>query len=149
MDDTIIYFLQNQSVITICCADEDGKPYCFPCFFAFNSKQGLLYFKTSSSSYHSLLLAKKPEIVGTILSDKLNILAFKGIQFEGIVLPSDHSLMHNSSRYYYQKYPLALAIAGEVYTIQLMGIKMTDSAKRFGKKITWKRTEVSLKDLSK
>jgi len=141
MDDIIVSFLQNQRVVTICCTDEDGKPYCFPCFFAFNSKQGLLYFKTTSSSYHSLLLAKKPEIAGSILPDKLNILALKGVQLEGIVLPPDHFLMHNSSRYYYKKYPLALVIPGEIYAIQVNGIKMTDGAKGLGKKITWKRKE--------
>ena len=142
MDDVITYFLQNQSVVTICCVDEYGNPYCFPCFYAFNADKGLLYFKTSSSSYHSLLLAKKPEIAGSILPDKLNVLALKGIQFEGIVLSPDDFLMQNSSRYYYQKYPLALVIPGEVFAIELTGIKMTDGAKGFGKKITWKRTQV-------
>ena len=141
MDDDITYYLQNQSVVTICCVDEYGNPYCFPCFYAFHAKEGLLYFKTSSSSYHSLLLAKKPEIAGSILPDKLNVLALKGIQFEGIVLSPDDFLMQNSSRYYYQKYPLALVIPGEVFAIELTGIKMTDGAKGFGKKITWKRTQ--------
>lgn len=142
MDDSIINFLQNQSVVTICCTDDDGNPYCFPCFYAFNSSLQLLYFKSSPSSYHSVLLADKPEIAGTILPDKLNIMALKGVQFEGTVLPPNDSLMHNSSRYYYQKYPLALVIPGEVYAIQLSAIKMTDGAKGFGKKITWRRKEV-------
>lgn len=135
-------FLLNQSVVTICCTDEETNPYCFPCFFAFNSKLQLLYFKTSSSSYHSVLFRNKPEIAGTILPDKLNVLALKGVQFEGAVLPLDHSLMHNSSRYYYQKYPLALIIPGEIYAIQLSTIKMTDGAKGFGKKVTWRRNEI-------
>lgn len=142
MDDVITYFLHNQSVVTICCVDKYGNPYCFPCFYAFHAKHGLLYFKTSSSSYHSLLLAKKPEVAGSILPDKLNILALKGVQFEGMVLSPDDILMHNSSRYYYQKYPLALVIPGEVCAIELTGVKMTDGAKGFGKKITWKRTQV-------
>ena len=142
MDDVITYFLQNQSVVTICCSDEYSNPYCFPCFYAFNAKKGLLYFKTSSSSYHFSLLAKKPEIAGSILPDKLNVLALKGVQFEGIVLPPDHFLMNNSSGCYYHKYPLALIIPGEVYAVQVNGIRMNDGAKGFGKKITWQRTQV-------
>jgi len=144
MNENIISFLLNQNVVTICCTSEDGGPYCFPCFFAFNSKHGLLYFKTSPSSYHSSLLANKPEVAGSILPDKLNILALKGVQFEGTVLPRDHYLMQHSAGYYYQKYPMALVIPGELYAIELTGIKMTDGAKGFGKKIIWKRTETGI-----
>ena len=87
-------------------------------------------------------MANKPGVAGTVLPDKLNVLALKGVQWEGIVLPPDHASANNSSRYYYKKYPLALLMPGEIYTIELKGIKMTDGAKGFGKKITWKRPEL-------
>jgi len=141
MDETIINFLQNQTVMTVCYADEDGNLFSFPCFYAFNSS-GLLYFKTSSSAHHALQLLNKPGTAGTILPDKLNVLALKGVQFQGEVLPADHPLMHNASRHYYQRFPLALVIPGEIYAIQLTEIKMTDGAKGFGKKITWRKKEL-------
>ena len=140
MDDTIVDFLNKQSVVTICCTGDDYKPYCFPCFFAFNSREGLLYFKTSSKAHHSALLARKPEISGSILPDKLNVLALKGVQFEGMVL-APVQLTRHSSRYYYHKYPLALVIPGEIYGIRISSIKMTEGAKGFGKKITWSRVQ--------
>jgi uncharacterized protein YhbP (UPF0306 family) len=139
MDDSIINFLQHQSVVTICCTEEDGSPYCFPCFFAFNAAQGLLYFKSSPKSYHASIIAKNPGIAGCILPDKLNVLALKGVQFEGNVLPAGHEMQRRSSVNYYSKYPQALMIPGEIYVIQLTNIKMTDGAKGFGKKITWQR----------
>ena len=142
MDDTIIDFLQKQNVVTIGCADADGNPYCFPCFFAFNSKQQLLYFKTSPAAYHTLLISKRPEVAGTVLPDRLNVLALKGIQLEGVVLTAEHELASNASKYYYRKFPMALLIPGEIYTIELKGIKMTDGAKGFGKKIIWKKPEL-------
>ncbi len=141
MNEIILHFVQNQKAATICCIDERGNPYCFSCFFSFNGEKGLLYFKSSSASYHVLLMIKNPVIAGTILPDKLNALAIKGIQFEGFVLPCEHLLTKESSKYYHRKFPFALAISGEVYTIQLTGIKMTDGSKGFGKKITWKRNE--------
>ena len=143
MDDPIINFLQNQSVMTICYTDKAGEPNCFPCFFAFNSSKELLYFKSSSSSYHSVMLNNNAEIAGSVLPDKLNIMALKGIQFKAVVLSPDDSLMHNASRYYYKKYPLALVIPGEIYAIQLTEIKMSDGAKGFGKKIIWKRKQAA------
>jgi uncharacterized protein len=142
MDERIINFLQNQSVMTICYADDAGEPNCFPCFFAFNSSKAVLYFKSSPSSYHVVQLGTNPEISGSILPDKLNVMALKGVQFRATVLAPCHPLMHNASKYYYQRFPLALVIPGNIYAIQLNEIKMTDGAKGFGKKIIWRRNEV-------
>ena len=139
MNETIIQFLQKQTCATICCVDEQEKPYCFSCFYAFNPEDGLLYFKSSVNSHHSGLMKKNPFIAGTILPDKLNKLIVKGIQFEGINLDSQHAMAKQSGNNYLKKHPISLAISGEVWTVQINHIKMTDSTKGFGKKIAWKR----------
>jgi len=141
MNETIIRFLQHQTCATLCSVDEQGKPYCFTCFYAFNSEEMVLYFKSSADSHHSALMKRNPFLAGTILPDKLNALLVKGVQFEAIVLDKHHPLTRRVSGYYHKKYPMALAIPGEIWTIQFNLIKMTDSTKGFGKKITWKRNE--------
>ncbi len=132
-------FLQQQTCATICCVDNDGKPYCFNCFYAFNSADGLLYFKSSVDTHHLKLLKSNPEIAGTVLRDKLNKLAIKGIQLQGELLEKSHPMVKNASANYYKKYPLAMAIKGEIFTIQLSEIKMTDSRFGFGKKFFWRK----------
>ncbi len=139
IDNTIIEFLESQTCATICCLDEQNRPWCFSCYFIFNPEEGLLYFKSSPGANHSSMMKKIPLIAGTVLPDKLNKLRVRGIQFEGIVLDSMDRLTKGASLYYHKKNPLALAIPGEVWTIQVNYIKMTDSAMGFGKKITWSR----------
>ena len=141
MNEKIIQFLQKQTCATICCVDEQGRPYCFSCFYAFNIEKGLLYFKSSIDSHHSVLMKKNPFIAGTVLPDKLNKIIVKGVQFEGIVLDAQYPLTKQASNYYHKKHFLALAIPGETWAIQIDRIKMTDSTKGFGKKITWNRDE--------
>ena len=141
MNETIMRFLQKQHCATICCIDEQGKPYCFTCFYAFNSEKGLLYFKSSAASHHSILLKINPCIAGTVLPDKLSLVLVKGVQLDGVVLDKKHPFSELSSPIYYKKHPLAFAITGEIYTIQVSHIKMTDSSMGFGKKITWNRGE--------
>lgn len=141
MNESIIQFLLQQSCATICCVDEHNNPYCFSCFYAFNQVEGLLYFKSSVKSHHSILIKKKPVISGTILPDKLSKVIVKGIQFEGIVLDVQHPLVKHALSNYLKKNPLAIAIPGEVWTIQINHIKMTDSTNRFGKKMKWLREE--------
>jgi len=139
MNEKIIQFAQKQKVTSLCCIDETGKPYCFNCFFSFDGEERLLYFKSSSQSNHMKLMSVKPEVAGAILPDKLNVLAIKGIQYTGILLSSNEELTKTAAKHYHKKYPFALTIPGDVFAIQLIKIKMTDSSNVFGKKIEWER----------
>jgi uncharacterized protein YhbP (UPF0306 family) len=140
MTENILQFINSQTCASVCCIGlQTNQPYCFSCFYAFSGKDGLLVFKSSATAHHSHLIQENSFVAGTILPDKLNSLVVKGIQFEGVVLAFDHPLAVNAFKNYHKKNPLALAIPGEMWTIQLNHIKMTDSAVGFGKKIVWDR----------
>lgn len=141
MEKNIIQFINKQTCAGICCIDDQGKPYCFSCFYVFNSEEGLLYFKSSSNARHSAILLKNQWVAGTIQPDKLNVLLIKGIQFEGTVLPADHYFTKNVAGLYYKRYPAGLTVPGEIWVVQVERIKMTDSSFGFGKKIIWKRNK--------
>ena len=138
----IVHFIEKQNSATICCTGNAGNPYCFSCYYAINLKDGLLYFKSSVEAYHSILLKENPVIAGTILPDSLNKLKIKGVQLTGELLNNQDVLMKDAYILYHRKHPIALAIKGEVFTIRLDSIKMTDSARIFGKKIFWNRTVI-------
>lgn len=141
MNRSISQFIQEQTCASICCIDGTGKPYCFSCFYAFNAESGSLYFKSSTSSRHAGFLVKNPSVAGTILPDRLNKISIKGIQFEATVLDTRQPLVKRSLGIYLSKHPLALAIPGDIWALQINQIKMTDSTLGFGKKIIWKRNE--------
>lgn len=140
MNEPITEFLANQTCASLCCIDKDGNPYCFSCFFAFDDKQGLLFFKSSPQSWHGSLIAKNPAIAGTILPDKLSRMVIKGVQFEGNILAAEHPLTIEAAVLYHKKFPMALVMTGRIYTIEINNIKMTDSSKLFGKKESWEKS---------
>ena len=144
MNETIFQFIQQQMSASICCIDETGKPYCFSCFYAFNSTSGFLYFKSSANSHHAVLMKKNLFVAGTILPCKQSKILVKGIQFEAIVLDTQQPLVTQNLGIYLKKHPLALAIPGDIWTLQINHIKMTDSTLGFGKKIIWNRDECAL-----
>lgn len=139
MNENISLFLEQQTCATICCTDETGMPYCFSCYYVFNQASGVLYFKSSAEAFHSALLKNKPGIAGTVLPDKLNKLVIRGIQLQGEVLQQSHPMAKDAYLRYHKKHPMALAIKGEVSSIRIDSIKMTDSKLGFGKKLNWKR----------
>lgn len=140
--DKINGYLKEQTCASVCCVDEQGQPYCFSCFYVYNGNEQLLYYKSSADTQHSLILSKNPVIAGTILPDKLSKLHVRGLQFEGAVLPFNHPLAIPAGSFYHRKNPVALAIPGEVWTIQVNSIKFTDSGLGFGKKLSWSREDM-------
>ncbi len=73
------------------------------------------------------------------MPDKLNKLAIKGIQFTGEVLALNNPLCKDASKNYYHKFPVALAIPGIVWTIQLDQLKMTNNIMGIFEKLSWQR----------
>lgn len=138
MDTSIIDFLKTHRCANISCIDNDGSPYSFSCFYAFNSKDGLLYYKTSGEAFHSQAMSQNRQVSGTILPDKLNSLAIQGIQFKGVVVSPGDPAAKSTNRYY-KRFPFALAMPGEIWIIKLNWIKFTDNTKGFGTKIKWER----------
>jgi uncharacterized protein YhbP (UPF0306 family) len=135
-------FLEEHTCASFACLDAQGLPYCFTCFYAVDTKEGLLFFKSSGDSNHVSFLLLNRMVAGTILPDKLNKLQVKGIQFEGKVLAFEDPLAKSASSHYYKKNPMAVAMSGDIWTVQLNRIKYTDSTLGFGKKIIWERPVV-------
>jgi uncharacterized protein len=140
MDLRIEYFIDSQKAASVCCLDAGGHPYCFTVFFALDTEKQLLYYKSSHNSYHGHVMEEGHRVAGTILPDKLNTLAIKGVQFTGTVLALDDPLS-NAGPVYYGKFPFAAAMPGEIWTIQLETVKFTDNSLGFGKKVLWRRGE--------
>lgn len=141
MKENISAFLEAQTCATVCCISEDNTPYCFNCYYAFDATDGLLYFKSSRDTEHGKILETNPMVAGTILPDKLVKMTTRGIQFTGTLQHQNAQQVKDSANHYYKKFPMAHAVPGQVYTIQVDTIKMTDSTLGFGKKILWVREQ--------
>lgn len=139
MEKKITDFISKQTCGNLCCVAEDGSPYCFSFFYSFDEQGMMLYYKSSDETKHSEILYKNQNTAGTILPDKLNFLAIKGIQFEGEVLGPKHPEAKNASSHYHKKHPMALAMPGDIWSIRLNRIKFTDNSLGFGKKLLWER----------
>lgn len=140
MEKEIESFIVNSTCATVACLNEEGSPYCFSCFYTYNIENQLLYFKSSLDTHHAQCLLKNEKVSGTILPDKLLKTAVKGIQFTGRLLNNENPLAIHASKAYHLQHPYALAVPGQMWTIQIDQIKLTDSTLVFKKKLLWSRT---------
>lgn len=140
----ITQFIKEHKIATICCTDSDNDPYCFHCFYAFDEKNYLLFFKSSLQTHHSKLLLKNPQIAGSILPEKIELMALKGIQLCGKVLYDGFPAHIVPDVYYHKKFPFALVKPGHVWCVELERIKMTDNTHVFGGKLNWDKNADSV-----
>lgn len=144
LQSSIARFIKEQNCATVCCVDTEHHPYCFNCFYAFNSEEGLLYFKSSSETHHARVLKNNYVVAGTILPDKLVFMQLQGIQFEGEIVNPSESLLKEASHRYHHKYPFALAMPGSIWIIRVNSIKFTNNKNGLGGKEKWMREAVSI-----
>jgi len=65
MTDRLTDYINGQTRATICCIVDEGTPYCFICFYAFNPEVGILCFKSSAVTRHAAFMKKNPFIAGS------------------------------------------------------------------------------------
>lgn len=139
MDTRINDFIHSHHCATLCCIDENGRPHCFNCYYVFDIENGVLCFKSSPLSKHSVLMQKKSAVAGTILSEDHTEFLKNGIQFEGEVDGILNSSRDHLSELYYQRYPIAKTISGDIWFVQLNTIVMSNISKVFSEKLYWDR----------
>ncbi|MFT3919086.1 pyridoxamine 5'-phosphate oxidase family protein [Cloacibacterium sp.] len=132
----IVNFLNLQTCVNICTVNENNLPYCFTCYFVFDEEKKCLYYKSNINTKHSELILKNNACAGTILEDQLNKMFLKGIQFQGSINKTSNKNL-SAFKKYHKKYPMALAIPGEIWVVNLEIIKFTDNSMGFGHKTHW------------
>ncbi|MES2285634.1 MAG: pyridoxamine 5'-phosphate oxidase family protein [Bacteroidota bacterium] len=136
MDEKIQSFMDNQKNLTFCTA-ADNTPHCASCFYSYISEGDLIVFKSDKNTKHIINALSNDKVAGTIMPDVGKVGTIRGIQFSGkFKIPKD-DLLVQAKKKYYGKYPFALAMAGDLWVIELQFVKMTDNTLGFGKKIIW------------
>lgn len=138
MTETILSFLQTNNFMNVACVDEEGFPYSFSCFYAFDNEKKILLFTSSpDGTKHVPLLHKNKKVSGTILPDCMKVDAISGIQFTGDIL-HPHEIQTNSKNLLLGKFPIIEKYTHEFWAIKVDFIKLTDNSKGFGFKEIWK-----------
>ena len=138
MDQEINEFIRDNQVATICCV-ENGKPYCFSCFYVVMEKEGCIAFKSSFSTRHGSILEKNNNVAGAILPGEFDPSMIRGIQFEGTATEENEYSLYLAAAAYYSKYPVALAMPGKIWIVEFHSLKYTDNSKGFGYKNIWEK----------
>ena len=138
MDKKIESFINEQKNLTLC-TTIDNNPYCANCFYVYSGEDNFLVFKSDRTTKHIANALINDNVAGTIIPDISKIGTIKGIQFTGKFIAPADKLLEKAKSIYYNRFPFALPMTGEIWVIELISVKMTDSTLGFGKKLTWEK----------
>ena len=137
--ETIWDFVAERNVFTLATSAGE-QPYCTPCFYAFDLKGKQLIFKSNEDTRHRKELDNNNRVGGSILPEKLAVGQVKGLQFSGTCdRIKDRPDQDKLNAIYYEEFPFARAMGGELWVVILKEVKLTDSKLGFGKKLKWQR----------
>ena len=135
MDERIVKFLKKMHLASVCVIDEDGQPYAFSAFYAFDEISFSLLLASSNESSHIKFLKNSKLVAGTVALDTKIVGKIEGVQFQGMMQKADD----NDKELYFNKFFYARAMNPEIWCVRLEKVKFTSNTLGFGKKIQWQK----------
>ena len=85
MDERIVKFLKKMHLASVCAIDDDGQPYAFSAFYAFDELNFCLLLASSDESSHVKFLKNSKLVAGTVALDTKIVGKIEGVQFQGVM----------------------------------------------------------------
>lgn len=135
MDERIVKFLKKMHLASVCAIDDDGQPYAFSAFYAFDELNFTLLLASSDESSHVKFLKNSKLVAGTVALDTKIVGKIEGVQFQGVMREASES----GREIYFKRFFYAKAMDPKIWSISLEKVKFTSNTLGFGKKIFWQK----------
>ncbi|WP_103569080.1 hypothetical protein [Campylobacter concisus] len=135
MDERIVKFLKKMHLASVCVIDDDGQPYAFSAFYAFDEVNFCLLLASCDESSHIKFLKNSKLVAGTIALDTKIVGKIEGVQFQGAMREASTS----EREIYFKRFFYAKAMDPKIWSISLEKVKFTSNTLGFGKKIFWQK----------
>ena len=135
MDERIVKFLKKMHLASVSAIDDDGQPYAFSAFYAFDEISFSLLLASSNESSHIKFLKNSKLVAGTVALDTKIVGKIEGVQFQGAMRETSES----EREIYFKRFFYAKAMDPKIWSISLEKVKFTSNTLGFGKKIFWQK----------
>ena len=135
MDERIVEFLKKMHLTSVCVVDDEGQPYAFSAFYAFDEVNFSFLLASSHESSHVKFLKNSKLVAGTVALDTKIVGKIEGVQFQGVMGEASAS----EREIYFKRFFYAKAMDPKIWCVSLEKLKFTSNILGFGKKIKWEK----------
>jgi uncharacterized protein YhbP (UPF0306 family) len=134
LEPSIRQFLKKHHLLTLCTC-KDNQPYCANCFYVLREETLAFVIATDANTRHGQEALLNTQVAGTVALETKLVGKIQGIQFCGTY----HKADKEDERAYFKRFPYALAMLPELWSIRIEYLKFTDNTLGFGKKLEFGR----------
>ncbi|MFC0072129.1 YhbP family protein [Samsonia erythrinae] len=138
--EAISRYLKKLHVLTLCVGG-NSELWCASCFYTYDDRRVAFYLMTELQTRHGEIMARLPQVAGTVSGQPKSVMLIKGIQFRAQAVCLEGEEAELARAQYHARFPIARASQAPIWRLDLTEIKMTDNTLGFGKKRHWRRDE--------
>lgn len=130
LDPKIEAFLRAHHLLTLATC-QNHMPYCASCFYAFIQESATFVIATDAQTRHGREALENVHVAGTVALETKIVGKIQGAQFTGVFKAADEA----EKKAYLRRFPYAIAMNPELWSIAISYLKFTDNTLGFGKKL--------------
>ncbi|WP_041962339.1 pyridoxamine 5'-phosphate oxidase family protein [Sulfurospirillum cavolei] len=130
LDPKIEAFLRAHHLLTLATC-QNHMPYCASCFYAFIKESATFVIATNAHTRHGREALENVHVAGTVALETKIVGKIQGAQFTGVFKAADEA----EKKAYLRRFPYAIAMKPELWSIAISYLKFTDNTLGFGKKL--------------
>jgi uncharacterized protein len=132
----IIEFIKKHHVLTLATCVENN-PWCANCFYVWLEDENCFVFTTDNATKHAQDAMQNQNVAGSVVLETSVVGKIQGIQFRGVMEIPAGELAEKAKTAYLKRFPVAVLMKTNLWTVKVNYIKMTDNRLGFGKKLIW------------
>lgn len=130
IDANISAFLTKHHLLTLA-TSQNNTPYCASCFYAFIKESATFVIATDAQTRHGREALENAHVAGTVALETKIVGKIQGVQFTGVFQKANEA----EKKAYLKRFPYAIAMNPELWSITISYLKFTDNTLGFGKKL--------------
>jgi len=137
LESSVVTFLKKHHLLSLCTC-KDNVPHCANCFYAFREEDARFIIATDPKTRHGHEALLNHHVAGTVALETKMVGKIQGVQFSGLYQKADEK----DAKAYFKRFPYALAMLPELWSIRIDTLKFTDNTLGFGSKLEFRRVEL-------
>lgn len=130
-------FIAEHNVMTLATIDADGVCRCCSIFYVYIEEINRFVFTSSKETAHGAAMSQNGRVAANILLETTIVGKIEGLQIEGVAELANGEIKDKAKKSYLKKYPYAIFMDIELWTLEPTFLKYTDNKLGFGKKLIW------------
>ncbi|HKL08565.1 MAG TPA: pyridoxamine 5'-phosphate oxidase family protein [Bacteroidales bacterium] len=135
-DQRIIQFIKKHHVLTLA-TSYVNIPYCANCFYVYSEEDNMLIFTSDFETKHIRDILSQNIVAGSIVLETNVIGKIQGVQLQGKITEATGEMLKKARSKYLKRFPVAMLMKTNLWTVELTFLKFTDNRLGFGKKLIW------------